>query len=228
MVAITGIDRNGRTDVSWPDLEDLGKNCTLVEAFIAEHIGGATLAIGERAERAVGSLVSSNNFEANWAFIRSSVAPFHSSEDLGRNAHPVTVISYEMWTRCYKRDPNIVGKTQMLNGVKYTIVGVAPDGFYGTFVGYSWQFWVPASMEEAFEGGGYRLVAGREFTTADNKTTAPVVVVNEAMVTRFWCGENAVGRWLQVKGQGLQVVGVAKTSRFGSLLENSKPSRSLV
>src|SRR5258708_16934131 len=41
MVAMTGMDRNGRTDVSWPDLQDLRKNCTLVEAFIAEHIGGA-------------------------------------------------------------------------------------------------------------------------------------------------------------------------------------------
>jgi len=64
MVAITGTDRNGRTEVSWPDLQDLRKNSTLVESFIAEHIGGATLSIGERAERAVGSVVSSNYFDA--------------------------------------------------------------------------------------------------------------------------------------------------------------------
>src|SRR5207248_6019981 len=47
--------------------------------------------------------------------------------------------------------------TQMLNGVQHTIIGVAPEGFYGTFVGYSFQFWVPASMEELFEAGGYKL-----------------------------------------------------------------------
>jgi predicted permease len=40
---------------------------------------------------------------------------------------------------------------------QYTIIGVTPEGFYGTFVGYSFQFWVPASMEEAFESGGYKL-----------------------------------------------------------------------
>ena len=45
----------------------------------------------------------------------------------------------------------------MLNGVRHTIIGVAPEGFYGTFVGYSFQFWVPASMEEVFEAGGYKL-----------------------------------------------------------------------
>src|SRR5580658_2297825 len=60
MVAIIGMDRNGRTDVSWPDLQDLRRSSTLFDAFIAEHIGGATLSIGEHAESATGSVVSSN------------------------------------------------------------------------------------------------------------------------------------------------------------------------
>src|SRR5260370_22982552 len=46
---------------------------------------------------------------------------------------------------------------QRLNGVLHTIVGVTPEGFYGTFVGWGMQFWVPASMEEIFEAGGYKL-----------------------------------------------------------------------
>jgi hypothetical protein len=74
MVALTGLDRNGRTDVSWPDLQDLRKNATLVESFIAEHIGGATLNVGYRAERVTGSVVSSNYFDA-LASIRFSAAP---------------------------------------------------------------------------------------------------------------------------------------------------------
>jgi hypothetical protein len=36
MFAMTGADRNGRTDTSWPDFRDLQKNCKLVDAFIAE------------------------------------------------------------------------------------------------------------------------------------------------------------------------------------------------
>lgn len=62
MVAIAGADRDGRTDVSWPDFEDLRKNCTLEESFIAEHIFGTTLSVGERAQRATGSVVSANYF----------------------------------------------------------------------------------------------------------------------------------------------------------------------
>ena len=156
MAALTGAAREGRTDVSWPDFQDLRNNCKTVDAFVAEHIGGATLNVGYRAERATGSVVSSNYFDA--LGIRPMLGrTFRPEEDFGRNAHPVAVISYQMWSDRFRRDPDIVGKTQLLNGVKYSIVGVAPEGFYGTFVGYSWQFWVPASMEEAFEGGGYKL-----------------------------------------------------------------------
>lgn len=156
MVAMTGTDPNGRTDISWPDFQDLRKNCTLVEAFIAEHIGGATLNIGDRAERATGSVVSSNYFDV--LGIRPILGrAFLPSEDTGRNAHPVVVISYDAWQNRYHGDPAIIGRQQRLNGVSYTIIGVTPEGFHGTFVGYSFQFWVPASMEEAFAGGGYKL-----------------------------------------------------------------------
>jgi len=156
MVAISGFDRNGRTDVSWPDLQDLRKNATLVDTFIAEHIGGTTLSIGNRAERASGSVVSSNYFDA--LGIRPIMGRgFDASEDVGHDAHPVTVISYEAWQDRYGGDSGIIGKTQRLNGVQHTIIGVMPQGFSGTFVGYGFQFWVPASMEDNFEGGGFKL-----------------------------------------------------------------------
>ncbi|HXS97648.1 MAG TPA: ABC transporter permease [Candidatus Limnocylindrales bacterium] len=156
MVAISGFDRNGRTNVSWPDLQDLRKNATLFDTFIAEHIGGTTLSIGNRAERASGSVVSSNYFDA--LGIRPIMGRgFDPSEDVGHDAHPVTVISYEAWQDRYGGDAGIIGKTQRLNGVQHTIIGVMPQGFSGTFVGYGFQFWVPASMEDNFEGGGFKL-----------------------------------------------------------------------
>jgi predicted permease len=156
LVALMGSDRNGRTDVSWPDFQDLEKNCTLVDSFIAEHIFGTTLSVGDRAERATGSVVSANYFDA--LGIRPIMGRgFTPDENTGRNAHPVTVISYQAWKDRYHGDPAIIGKTQFLNGIQHTIVGVAPEGFYGTFVGYSFHFWVPASMEEVFQPGGYAL-----------------------------------------------------------------------
>src|SRR5258708_5853946 len=143
-------------DVSWPDFNDFQKSCTLIDSFIVNKITGTTLSIGDRAERASGSIVSANYFEA------LGVHPilgrgFELAEDSGRNAHPVTVISYRVWQERFHSDSEIIGKTQRLNGVPFTIIGVAPDGFDGTFVGYAIQFWVPASMQEVFDGGGYKL-----------------------------------------------------------------------
>jgi macrolide transport system ATP-binding/permease protein len=158
LMALTGTARGetGPTGLSWPDYLDLKNNSTLVDAFFVSQIMGTTLSIGDRAERAIGSIVSANYFEA------LGVHPvlgrgFEPGEDTGRNAHPVTVISYQLWQGRFKGDPAIVGKTQRFNGVVHTIIGVAPEGFYGTFVGWAMQFWVPASMEDTFEAGGYKL-----------------------------------------------------------------------
>src|SRR5712691_1017655 len=153
LVALTGTARGeaGATWISSPDLLDLKKSCTLVDSFIVTKIMGTTLSLGDRAERTIGSVVSANYFDA------IGVHPilgrgFEPGEDVGSNAHPVTVISYQLWQGRFKGDPAIIGKTQRLNGVEHTIVGVAPEGFLGTFVGWGMQFWVPASMEETFEG----------------------------------------------------------------------------
>src|SRR5262249_15881977 len=82
---------------------------------------------------------------------------FLPQEGAGRNAHPVVVISYQLWTDRFQRDSQIIGKIQTLNGVPHAIVGVAPEGFYGTFVGYAFSFWVPISMQEKFDSTGYKL-----------------------------------------------------------------------
>jgi predicted permease len=146
----------GYDDVSWPDFLDFQRDCTLFDWFIADHITRATFNIGERAENATGSVVSSNYFDA------LGIHPilgrgFRPDEDWGRNGHPVTVISYWLWKEQFHGDPDIVGKKLLLRTVPHTIIGVAPQGFYGTFVGYPMQFWVPASMQEAFVGGNYKL-----------------------------------------------------------------------
>src|SRR5262249_56032095 len=70
---------------------------------------------------------------------------------------------------------------------------------------------------------GIPLLAGREFTRADDETTLPVAVVNETLAAQYWRGRDAVGQRLQVKGRWLQVVGVARNAKYRSLLETPVP-----
>jgi len=158
LVALTGTSR-GETDptsLSWPDFLDLQRSCTLFDSFFVTKITGSALSVGDRAERTVGSIVSANYFDALGLHTILGRG-FSPGEDSNRMAHPVAVISYQLWQGRFHGDPQVIGKTQRLNGVSHTIIGVAPEGFYGTFVGWAMQFWVPASMEEIFQAGGYKL-----------------------------------------------------------------------
>jgi macrolide transport system ATP-binding/permease protein len=158
MFALIGTTRGveGHNGLSYPEFLDFERNSTLFESFIVDKIMGTSLSVGDRAEWASGGIVSANYFDA--LGVRPILGRgFRPEEGTGRNAHPVTVISYRTWKDRYKFDPNIIGRTQYLNGVQHTIIGVAPEKFHGTFVGYSFSFWVPTSMQETFDTTGYEL-----------------------------------------------------------------------
>ena len=157
LFAVAGtVEGKRMDDLSWPDFLDLRRDCTLCDDALVTSITGSTLNIGDHAEVTTGSVVSANYFDA------LGVHPllgrgFEPGEDVGSGSHPVVVISYQLWRTRFKADPQIIGKAQRLNNVPHTIIGVAPEGFYGTFVGRAIQFWVPASMQETFASGGYKL-----------------------------------------------------------------------
>jgi predicted permease len=227
MVAIAGTQPRGdkgsvgfgSTDVSWPDFLDFRRSCTLMDWFIVDRITGSTISIGERAERVAGSVVSSNYFDA------LEIHPilgrgFQSDEDWGRNGHPVTVISYWLWKERLHSDPDIIGKKQLLNGVPHTIVGVAPPGFYGTFVGYPMQFWVPVSMQEKFTGGSYQLEDRGETWIEGFARLKPGVSIEQAQSELSTVAKRLENEYAETnRGRGVKIFPLWKTpfNQAGSL-----------
>ena len=67
------------------------------------------------------------------------------------------------------------------------------------------------------------LLAGRDFNEQDTATTVPVTIVNQAFVDRYWPGQRAVGKRVQVYGQWRTVVGVAANAKYRRLVYDPSP-----
>ena len=74
-------------------------------------------------------------------------------------APPVAVMSYHIWSDKYGSDPSVVGASYQINGHPFTMIGVAPPGFYGAKLD-GWgmpDIWIPANTEPVLDGEAQRL-----------------------------------------------------------------------
>jgi len=65
---------------------------------------------------------------------------------------PVAVVSYAFWQRRFGGSPDVVGKTQTIDRVPFTIVGVMPPEFFGTDVGTRSDVILPIGTEPLMRG----------------------------------------------------------------------------
>jgi predicted permease len=75
--------------------------------------------------------------------------PLTPGDDEPTARHAVVVLSYRGWDRLFARDPSILGRGLVVNGVTFEIVGVMPDGFRGLAAGSPDDYWAPLSMLDA-------------------------------------------------------------------------------
>ncbi|HEX5758631.1 MAG TPA: ABC transporter permease [Thermoanaerobaculia bacterium] len=107
-----------------------------------------SLTRGGESELVAGQIVSGNYFST------LGVRPvrgrfFLPEEERVPGGHPVAVVSHALWLRGFGGDPALVGREVVLNGLPFTVVGIAPPGFGGTFFGFVYDVWVPTAMAEA-------------------------------------------------------------------------------
>jgi len=136
---------------SYPNFVDFRDRARMMD-IVAQDDRTFNIAVDDTAERAWGGLVSGNYFDVMG--IRPAAGRFFTAQDdITPGGHPVAVLSYANWQRRFAGDPSIVGKQVTINNTPMTIIGVAPEGFIGSFLGVATAAWVPMAMQKEMMGG---------------------------------------------------------------------------
>ena len=89
---------------------------------------------------------------------------FRPDEDI-RSAATVAVVSHSLWKTRFNSDPGLLGRVLTLNGLPFTVVGIAPEGFKGTFtLAGPDRIWIPLGMRDQILNGQIKeLMTSRRF-----------------------------------------------------------------
>src|SRR5262249_48831594 len=115
---------------------------------------------GAAAERIGGQFFTPSLFET--LGIKPALGRGFTEEEGKPEANPpVTIISDGLWQRRFNRDPNIAGRTILMDGVPTAIIGVMPPGFSLFALGA--DYWGPSGFvrERVQSAAGLVLVIGR-------------------------------------------------------------------
>ena len=159
-----GLPQNDWNLFSWDTYKLFRANTPAFEQLAAFQIGegNAELAVrraGSRApvEERDGEYVSGNFFETfGISFWRGRL--FTDADDR-EGAPPVAVMSFHTWQGKYGSDPSVVGATYEMNDHPFTVIGIAPPGFFGAKIADSGMpdFWLPLATEPLIAGSMSRL-----------------------------------------------------------------------
>jgi predicted permease len=131
-------------------LEMRDRNKTF-SGLIAYEFVGVAVEDGGPAHWTQAYLATGNYFEV--LGVRPRLGRFFGPEDdLKTGGNPIAVLSCAYWRDRFAADPQIVGRTVRVNSLPYMVVGVAPEGFYGTELYYRPKIWLPMRMQPRVEG----------------------------------------------------------------------------
>src|SRR5215475_7791552 len=130
---------------SYLNYRDLRDRNNALDGLIAYRMAPISLSHDGINERAWGYVATGNYFDV--LGVKPALGRLLTPEDdKAPGAHPVMVISHDCWQKRFAGDPNVVGRSVLVNARSFTIIGVAPRGFYGTEIGYVAEMWFPIMM----------------------------------------------------------------------------------
>jgi predicted permease len=146
---------------SYPLYERLKTETPEFEEVAAFQAGGSRLSVRREGVETAARPLRSEYVTGNY-FSTLGVGAFggrvFTPDDDKVAAPPVAVISHHVWQTTYGADASIVGSTFVVDGHPFTIIGVAPPGFFGeTLRSDPPDMWIPVHQEPLISGDGALL-----------------------------------------------------------------------
>jgi len=139
----------GGESFSHPFLEEVEKSS--VFSGVAAFAGGGQLTMsGDGPATSVNSQAVNGDFFRTLG-IRAAAGRLLEPGDDQPSSAPVAVLNYGYWQRVYGGSPTAIGKVVNLNGVSFTIVGVAERKFVSLSLGNVYDLWLPMAIEPQLE-----------------------------------------------------------------------------
>jgi predicted permease len=138
-----------RHEFSYPMYKELRDKNTVMSGLITAAPQTVGVTWNDRAESVDAEMVSGNYFNV------LGVPPamgrvFDSADETAPGANPVAVLNFDYW-KSHLAEAPVVGKTLLINGTPFTIVGVAAPGFHSMVWGQLPGVYVPITMQKTIE-----------------------------------------------------------------------------
>lgn len=146
---------------SFPLYERLKAETPEFEDVTAFQAGGARMSVRREGTESVPRPLRSEYVTASY-FSTLGVPAFagrvFTPNDDTEGAVPVAVLSHHAWQMTYGSDRSVIGSTFDIEGHAFTIIGIAPPGFFGeTLLGDPPDLWIPLHQEPMIDGAANRL-----------------------------------------------------------------------
>jgi predicted permease len=146
-----GLDYGSNSIPHFQDLRD--RSSEVFTDVAAWRFTPVSLSADGRSERIMGLIVSAGFFQTYGVAPALGRVLIPGEEDRGPGAHPVAVLGHGFWQDRFGADPSVIGRTLLLNGHPFQVVGVAPEGFEGPVTFASIPIYVPLMMQREIDPG---------------------------------------------------------------------------
>jgi hypothetical protein len=138
--------------LSYPMFKDLRDQEGVFDGVLCWRPEVAAMDDGKGTEQVAVELVSAAYFDV------LGVPPalgrtFIAEDETAPGANPVIVLTHDFWRTRFGGDPNVVGRTLLINGSPLVVVGVAAPGFRSASLDFRPTMFLPITMKTLITPG---------------------------------------------------------------------------